>query len=48
MTKFVERFEVITEEGRKLVLRNVDCQVSVQDNGKTLKVFAYKVGGAKQ
>lgn len=39
--KFQKRFELITEKGRQFVLHDVDCQISVQDNGETLKVFVY-------
>ena len=33
------RFEVIDSEGRQYVKYDVDVELSVQDDGKTLKIF---------
>lgn len=35
----VTRIEVITDEGRKYVQWDCSLQLSIQDDGKTLKVF---------
>lgn len=42
-TEKLNRVEVITEDGRVLVLTNVKVDLSFQDDDKTLKVFAVKV-----
>ena len=36
------RFEVISEDGRELVQYGVKVRLSLQDDGKTLKVFLEK------
>lgn len=38
-TSKVTRFEVITEEGRVYVRYGVNVDLSLQDDGRTLKVF---------
>lgn len=38
-TAKVTRFEVITEEGRVYVRYGVNVDLSLQDDGRTLKVF---------
>ena len=38
----VNRIEVIDETGRLLVLTNVKVQLSIQDDGKTAKLFVKK------
>lgn len=35
----VTRFEVISENGRELVKYDVNIELSLQDDGRTLKVF---------
>ncbi len=37
----VTRFEVIDKDGRAYVRRNVKVELSLQDDGRTLKVFIY-------
>jgi hypothetical protein len=41
-TEKVTRLEVIAEDGRVLVLYGVKVDLSIQDDGRTLKVFAIK------
>ena len=38
----VNRVEVITDNGREFVSYDVSSQISLQDNGKTLKLFLSK------
>ena len=38
-TSKVTRFELITENGRSVVEYNCDVELSLQDDGQTLKVF---------
>lgn len=38
-TNKVTRFEVIDETGRAYIRYSVDVKVSLQDDGRTLKVF---------
>lgn len=40
----ITRLEVIDETGRQYVRHNVFLQFSVQDDGKTLKVFVQERG----
>ncbi len=40
-TNKVTRFEVIDQSGRKLVRYDIKLDLSLQDNGKTLKVFLW-------
>ena len=39
----ITRVEVITESGRAYVKHNSDINLSIQDDGKTLKIFISKV-----
>ena len=38
----ISRVEVITEDGRDLVTGATNVQVSIQDDGRTMKVFLRK------
>jgi len=40
----ITRVEVIDETGRQYVRHNVHVQFSVQDDGKTLKIFVQERG----
>jgi len=42
--KSVHRFEIIDETGRSRLYAGVDIEVSIQDNGYTMKVFVDERG----
>ena len=43
-TDKITRIEVIDEIGRALVRRDVKVEISIQDDGRTMKVFVRPVG----
>ena len=47
LTEKVRRFEVIDRTGRVLVEQDIECVLSFQDSGGTLKVFVTPRDGGK-
>lgn len=47
-TKKITRIEVIDKDGRQFARWNCSVVTSIQDNGRTLKLFLNKSNGAKQ
>jgi GH35 family endo-1,4-beta-xylanase len=41
------RFEVINDTGRRLVQNGVSIEISMQDDGRTMKVFLTKIKGGQ-
>ena len=42
------RFEVIDGSGRRLVEYGVNIEISMQDDGRTMKVFLTKIKGGQE
>ena len=46
-TNETTRFEVIDGSGRRLVEYGVNIEISMQDDGRTMKVFLTKIKGGQ-
>ena len=46
-TNETTRFEVIDGSGRRLVEYGVNIEISMQDDGRTMKVFLTKINGGQ-